>query len=211
MGYAETLQRVAALDRIIVERTTGVPAGPQPAANEFSQILNAQLAQGQAVDALAMNGVPLGALSGGVTPDVVRSLMPPAGALPATALGAMYSTSAVAPGQPSAPSMLRGKVEGLEPELVAGLEKVARAIGKPLEIISGLRTRQEQEELYRRYLNGTGNLAAVPGTSRHESGRAADVYVDGVALANVEGAREAAASAGLGFPVPGEAWHVERV
>lgn len=107
--------------------------------------------------------------------------------------------------------MLRGDVDGLDPELKAGLEQVARAIGKPLEIISGLRTREEQEELYRRYLNGTGNLAAVPGTSRHESGRAADVYVNGVALANVDGARAAATAAGLGFPVPGEAWHVERI
>ena len=71
-------------------------------------------------------------------------------------------------------------------------------------------TRAEQAELYRRYQNGTGNLAAPPGQSNHEHGDAADAYINGVALANVAGAREAAQRLGLHFPVGGEAWHVER-
>jgi hypothetical protein len=198
VGYAETVQRVAALDRLIVERTAVARTGTGLGEPDFSSVLSARIALGQASGTPAPGG------------PAVNSLLAPAGALPATALGAMYPAPMTTAPPPTAPSMLRGKIDGLEPELLAGLEQVARAIGKPIEIISGLRTREEQEELYRRYLNGTGNLAAVPGTSRHESGQAADVYVDGVPLANVEGARQAASDAGLGFPVAGEAWHVER-
>lgn len=43
-----------------------------------------------------------------------------------------------------------------------------------LSVISGGRTYAEQQRLYQAYLNGTGNLAAKPGTSVHESGRAVD-------------------------------------
>lgn len=103
-----------------------------------------------------------------------------------------------------------GKTKDLDPELLARLDKVGAAIGQPINIISGNRTRAEQAELYQKYLNGTGNLAAPPGQSNHEHGDAADVYVNGVALANVPGALEAAKRVGLHFPVGGEAWHVER-
>jgi uncharacterized protein YcbK (DUF882 family) len=119
--------------------------------------------------------------------------------------------AAFSPTQPASASMVRGDTAGLDPKLATALEQVARQIGKPIDVISGARTRDEQAELYRRFLNGTGNLAAKPGTSQHETGTAADVYVNGTALADVPGAREAAAAAGLGFPVPGEAWHVEPV
>lgn len=40
---------------------------------------------------------------------------------------------------------------------------------------SSYRTFEEQEELYQAYLNGTGNLAAVPGTSNHGWGVAVDL------------------------------------
>lgn len=43
-----------------------------------------------------------------------------------------------------------------------------------LSIISGGRTYAEQQHLYDLYLQGRGNLAAKPGTSLHESGRAVD-------------------------------------
>ncbi|MCW2961104.1 MAG: penicillin-resistant DD-carboxypeptidase, partial [Thermoleophilia bacterium] len=87
----------------------------------------------------------------------------------------------------------------------------ATALGRPIDVVSGHRTRAEQADLYRRFTSGTGNLAAVPGTSRHEHGDAADVYVGGVALADVPGAALLAQLGGLGFPVPGEPWHVEAV
>ena len=40
---------------------------------------------------------------------------------------------------------------------------------------SSYRTYAQQQELYAMYLNGTGNLAAVPGTSNHGWGTAVDV------------------------------------
>lgn len=51
--------------------------------------------------------------------------------------------------------------------------------GYRLGITSALRTYDEQAELYRKYKNGTGNLAAPPGTSLHETGRAIDVHDSG--------------------------------
>lgn len=109
----------------------------------------------------------------------------------------------------TAGSALTGDLDGLDPLLRSALEQLAGRLGTTMDIVSGRRTRAEQETLHLRFLEGTGNLAAVPGTSRHESGQAVDAYVDGVALANVPGALAAAHSLGLGFPVPGEAWHVE--
>lgn len=46
--------------------------------------------------------------------------------------------------------------------------------GYGLQINSGGRSRQEQQRLYDLYRSGRGNLAARPGTSVHESGRAVD-------------------------------------
>lgn len=106
---------------------------------------------------------------------------------------------------------LDGDLTGVHPELIRRLDTLSVVIGRRIEVISGWRTRHEQEGLYQSFLSGAGNLAAVPGTSKHETGRAADVYVDGVALASVPGAAEQAAALGLHFPVPGEAWHVEIV
>lgn len=65
----------------------------------------------------------------------------------------------------------------------AAFDKLAAAFekkfGLTLHVRSGLRTRAEQQRLYDLYLAGKGNLAAKPGTSRHETGRAIDVYDSG--------------------------------
>ena len=45
----------------------------------------------------------------------------------------------------------------------------------PAGPMSGYRSYAQQAELYRRYLAGVGPLAAPPGTSAHETGRALDV------------------------------------
>jgi hypothetical protein len=56
-------------------------------------------------------------------------------------------------------------------------------------VTSGLRSRAEQEVLYKRYLNGTGNIAAKPGTSDHEFNRAIDIRkTAGVTLDSVRNA-----------------------
>jgi D-alanyl-D-alanine carboxypeptidase len=156
-------------------------------------------------------GYPAVGAAPGMAPPPAAAY-PAVGGYPGAVLPPAYGQPvAAAPPVQQAPSRLTGDLTGLNPELRAGLEQVAAKLGTKLNVLSGNRTRAEQEELYQRFLNGTGNLAAPPGTSRHESGRAADVYVNGVALADVPGARKAAATAGLGFPVPGEAWHVERL
>ena len=111
--------------------------------------------------------------------------------------------------QDAGSGLLVGDLAGVNPMLIARLDALAVVLDRELEVISGWRTRHEQVGLYRRYVTGQGSLAAVPGTSKHEIGRAADVYVDGVALANVPGVVAKAAALGLHFPVAGEAWHVE--
>lgn len=72
-------------------------------------------------------------------------------------------------------------------------------------IISGVRSYDEQVRLYQAYLAGTGNLAARPGTSKHEKGLAVDIDGDkGLA-------HRLAPQFGIGFPVTGEDWHAEVV
>lgn len=47
---------------------------------------------------------------------------------------------------------------------------------RPLHLISGFRTREEQQALYDAWKSGRGNQAAVPGTSAHEWRVAVDVH-----------------------------------
>lgn len=173
---------------------TAVPATSGDS-HAFAASLQAQMAGGTAgtVDPL-MAGMP--------TPASLQAQLQSSSGLGIQA--AMVGAAA-----PTQPSRLKGDLEGLDPKLRAALEQVGAKLGTTVEVKSGARSHAEQQVLYEKYLNGTGNLAAVPGTSRHESGRAADVYVNGVALADAPGGREAAAAAGLGFPVAGEAWHTE--
>jgi LAS superfamily LD-carboxypeptidase LdcB len=87
---------------------------------------------------------------------------------------------------------------------------MARAAGKngvELTVRSGFRTYQKQAALYKQYRRGEGNLAAAPGYSNHESGRALDLYVTrGDALRWLE---HNAAHYGFHRTVPGEVWHWE--
>ncbi len=76
-----------------------------------------------------------------------------------------------------------------------------------LSVRSGFRTRSKQAALYKLYRKGEGNLAAAPGYSNHESGRALDLYVTrGDALSWLE---HNAGHYGFHRTVPGEAWHWE--
>ena len=87
------------------------------------------------------------------------------------------------------------------------MQKAARKAGVKLAIRSGFRSFKKQAELYKDYRHGRGNLAAPPGFSNHESGRALDLYVtDSRAY---DWLREHAAVYGFHRTVPGEAWHWE--
>lgn len=159
----------------------------------------------------------IGALpSAGADPGITAPAVPPPPSSPPPMPAAQGDLPGPLPGAASASNVdvgkwVEGDIEGLNQDLLNRLAKVGEKLGKKLNIKSGFRSREEQEVLYQKYLNGTGNLAAKPGSSKHETGNAADVNVGGTSLANVPGAKDIAAELGLGFPVPGEPWHVEIV
>jgi LAS superfamily LD-carboxypeptidase LdcB len=87
------------------------------------------------------------------------------------------------------------------------MQKAARKAGVSLSIRSGYRSYKKQAQLYKDYRRGRGNLAAPPGYSNHESGRALDLYVtDHHAY---DWLREHGSTYGFHRTVPGEAWHWE--
>lgn len=69
---------------------------------------------------------------------------------------------------------LSGDIVGLVGEFAKRLSMWATSRGQNFHVESGLRSYAEQVVLYQKYLAGTGNLAAVPGTSMHELGLAVD-------------------------------------
>lgn len=82
-------------------------------------------------------------------------------------------------------------------------------------VVSGFRPRSEQEYLFNCYQSrlrtgrcncGSCNLAATPGTSKHEKGLAIDC---GVGYTRYPAMRVIAGRCGLGFTVPSEDWHLE--
>ena len=94
------------------------------------------------------------------------------------------------------------------------------ATGQNLLVTDGLRTYEEQVALYAKWKAGTGNLAAPPGTSKHETGLALDLRDSGAdrgvtyagnARSNWLRANCGAygfAATGYGFS-PVEPWHYE--
>ena len=76
-----------------------------------------------------------------------------------------------------------------------------------IRIISAYRSYEEQERLYQKYLDGTGNLAAPPGRSNHNHGLAMDLVFDSPAARRWAHAN--ASTFGLAFPIASEDWHIE--
>lgn len=63
-------------------------------------------------------------------------------------------------------------------DAMAELYRRAEAEGintKKIAIVSGYRSKEQQTDLYNKYLYNGGNLAARPGTSMHEKGKAIDI------------------------------------
>jgi hypothetical protein len=86
---------------------------------------------------------------------------------------------------------------------VKAMIEAAKRDGVDLKITSAHRSREQQEVLYQKYLKGTGNLAAKPGTSNHEGGLAID-------FTNTPGAHAWLAKNAGRFGLknlPGEPWH----
>lgn len=89
---------------------------------------------------------------------------------PASGKSPSYSTAKGAVGARGA----YGLEAGAGSRLQALQGAYRQQFGSDLPILSGGRTFEEQTHLYNLYKAGKGNLAAKPGTSVHESGRAVD-------------------------------------
>lgn len=104
---------------------------------------------------------------------------------------------------------LRGDLD-FDRDTMVRLAKTARDTRAVMHVNYGKRTYAEQAALYRKY--GPGR-AARPGTSRHETGMAADVVFHKARWRNIGASSKARAAMrknGLCLPVRGEQWHVER-
>ena len=103
----------------------------------------------------------------------------------------------------------RGGVVMVRPALrdLAEVQKVTGAPVLQAVLGDGFRTREEQEQMYAAYLNGTGNLAAPPGSSMHEAGRAVDI--DTSFLMQYPEVGRQLAKRGWVNAVSGEPWHWE--
>jgi D-alanyl-D-alanine carboxypeptidase len=111
---------------------------------------------------------------------------------------------------------LRGDLDA-DRDLLAALEGVGTRLDRYLYVNQGRRTRAEQQALYDEGLRRHGaccvrKWVALPGTSRHETGRAADVVEYGrpwVNLRTIMGADDACARERCHWPMSWEPWHVE--
>ena len=66
-------------------------------------------------------------------------------------------------------------LEHLTDDMAQALAKLFAILPDTARITSGVRSRAEQARLYADYVSGRGGLAAPPGRSRHEVGRAVDI------------------------------------
>ena len=140
---------------------------------------------------------------------------PPATTAPTAAPSASFQSAlqgAMAPNKAASVQAAPGTYPHLDgdldcnPELLRRLEALAAKRGEHFHITSGLRTYAEQMRLW----NARGSNpypVARPGTSRHESGRAADVTIGGRDIQSVISSSELRA-AGLN-PLAGDSVHVE--
>ena len=87
------------------------------------------------------------------------------------------------------------------------MAKAASKSGVDLRIRSGFRSHAKQTRLYKKYRKGEGNLAARPGFSNHESGRALDLCITDYKV--YEWLEQHASTYGFQRTVSGEPWHWE--
>jgi hypothetical protein len=90
------------------------------------------------------------------------------------------------------------------------MREAARRDGVNLNAISGFRSMEEQQALYRAYRAGRGNLAAPPGYSNHQSGIAMDIQTNGSrSHPAYRWLRDNAGRFGFRNTVASEPWHWE--
>ncbi len=89
------------------------------------------------------------------------------------------------------------------------MAKAARKKGIKLAIRSGFRSHDKQKELYKRFRRGWGHMAARPGFSNHQNGKAVDIDIDDYDV--YEWLRGNANKFGFKKTVKREAWHWEYI
>jgi len=104
-----------------------------------------------------------------------------------------------------------GAVSGetnVAPNLLQRLAMLANDYGQTINIVSGTRTTEEQQYIWDNTPEASrGITVARPGTSKHESGNAADISDDWFAnLGN-----DVLAQYGLVKPMDYENWHVQAI
>jgi len=87
------------------------------------------------------------------------------------------------------------------------MARAASKAGIDLRIRSAFRSFAKQTKLYKQYRKGSGNLAAPPGYSNHESGRALDLVITD--YKTYEWLSTHASTYGFHRTVSGEPWHWE--
>jgi len=100
----------------------------------------------------------------------------------------------------------------VEAKTAKAFRKMASAAAKQgiqLAIRSGFRSHDKQKELYARFRRGWGHMAAKPGFSNHQSGRAVDIYIEEYKV--YEWLKKHAHKFGFKKTVRREAWHWEYV
>jgi D-alanyl-D-alanine carboxypeptidase len=148
-------------------------------------------------------------IQGAMAPPAPAPTAPPSTSFQSALNGAMATQATPAAGAAQAAPGTYPHLDGdldCNPELLRRLEALAAKRGEHFHITSGLRTYAEQMQLW----NARGSNpypVARPGTSRHETGRAADVTINGRDIQSVISGSELRA-AGLN-PLAGDAVHVE--
>lgn len=144
--------------------------------------------------------------------NLTKILPTPAGGAPAGGGGGAAPAGGGGAPAGGVGGALTGKsTSGLNPDFVSKLSKAATEYqlqtGKSVEIVSGLRTAEQQQKLYEDYVSGKSRFpAAPPGRSRHESGSAVDVPL---ATANALDRMGLLSKYGLSRPVPGDPIHIQ--
>jgi hypothetical protein len=148
----------------------------------------------------------IAAIQGSLAPAVAPPPAPAvAGTQPASFASSLQAAMAPPAAAPGTYPHLSGDLDA-NPELLQRLDALAAQRGEHFTITSGGRSFAEQQRLWD--ARGSNPYpVAHPGTSRHETGRAADVTIGGRAIQDVIGSAELQA-AGLS-PLAGDAVHVE--
>jgi LAS superfamily LD-carboxypeptidase LdcB len=101
------------------------------------------------------------------------------------------------------------EVEARTARAFRSMASAARKAGIELLIRSGFRSHEKQQHLYERFRRGRGHMAARPGYSNHQSGRAVDIFIDDYRV--YEWLAKHANKFGFKRTVRREAWHWEYV